>query len=66
MNKIEKYKDTAITFAVKEGSKNLMVNATEMAKPFGHGKEPSYLLNTKQSQEIIKTFPYQEILKRLI
>ena len=53
MNEIKEYKGTPITFENKDGK--VMVNATEMAKPFGHGKEPSYWLNTQQSKNMIAT-----------
>lgn len=53
MEQINIYKGSSITFENKDGK--VMVNATEMAKPFGHGKEPSYWLNTQQSKNMIAT-----------
>lgn len=46
------YNDQPVTFK-KNDDGIIMVNATEMAKPFGHGKEPSYWLNTQQSKNMI-------------
>ena len=44
-------KDFPITFEKKNGK--LMVNATQMAKPFGHGKEPKYWLKTQTAKDFI-------------
>ena len=48
-NKIYNYNGTDITFL--SGNGDVMVNATEMAKPFG--KQPSDWTKTKSSQEFI-------------
>ena len=44
------YQGSEVTFS---NGDNVMVNATQMAKPFGHGKEPSYWLSTQQAKNII-------------
>ena len=44
MNQIYKYNGTEITFHLGDGS--VMVNATEMAKPFGNTKRPQFWLST--------------------
>lgn len=49
---ILKYENTSITFH-REGE-SVMINATEMAKPFGRKKRPALWLRTKQAQEYIK------------
>ena len=54
MNTIFKFEGSPVTFS-RDESKGCMINATEMAKPFGHGKEPSYWLATAQSKELIRT-----------
>lgn len=51
MANIEKYEGFPITFENKDGK--MMVNATQMAKPFGHGKEPKYWLATQASKDFI-------------
>lgn len=51
MKQIESYNGVAITFATKEHSNDLMINATEMAKPFG--KQPNDWLKTEQAQRMI-------------
>lgn len=50
-NKVFNYNGTDITFASDENG--LMVNATEMAKPFG--KQPSDWTKTKSAQEFISS-----------
>lgn len=50
MNEIKEYKGTPITFENKDGK--VMVNATEMAKPFG--RQPNDWLKTEQAQRMIK------------
>jgi phage antirepressor YoqD-like protein len=50
-NKVFNYNGTDITFASDENG--LMVNATEMAKPFG--KRPSGWIKTKSAQEFISS-----------
>ena len=52
MNELLKYayQGSEVTFS---NGKNVMVNATQMAKPFGHGKEPSYWLSTQQAKNMI-------------
>ena len=50
-NIIEKYEGFPITFENKNGK--MMVNATQMAKPFGHGKEPNYWLKTQAAKDFI-------------
>lgn len=52
MKQIENYNGVAITFATKEHSNDLMINATEMAKPFG--KSCSDWLRTEQSKRMIE------------
>lgn len=53
MNELLKYayQGSEVTFSNGE---NVMVNATQMAKPFGHGKEPSYWLSTQQAKNMIE------------
>ena len=51
MANIEKYEGFPITFENKDGK--MMVNATQMAKPFGHGKEPNYWLKTQAAKDFI-------------
>lgn len=53
MKQIENYKGVAITFATKENSNDLMVNATEMAKPFA--KRPCDWLKTESTKRFIET-----------
>lgn len=45
------YEGYPITFEKKNGK--MMVNATQMAKAFGHGKEPNYWLKTQASKDFI-------------
>ena len=45
---IFKYGNTNVTF-LTEG-KNVMVNATEMARPFGESKKPAFWLRTQQAK----------------
>ena len=60
MKQIENYKGVAITFATKENSNDLMVNATEMAKPFG--KEIRHWFeNQSTAKFIIKLAEYKGI-----
>ena len=51
MSNIEMYEGYPITFEKKNGK--MMVNATQMAKAFGHGKEPKYWLATQASKDFI-------------
>ena len=51
MVNIEKYEGYPITFEKKNGK--MMVNATQMAKAFGHGKEPKYWLATQAAKDFI-------------
>lgn len=51
MCNIEMYEGFPITFENKDGK--MMVNATQMAKPFGHGKEPNYWLKTQAAKDFI-------------
>ena len=51
MCNIEKYEGYPIAFENKNGK--MMVNATQMAKPFGHGKEPNYWLKTQAAKDFI-------------
>ena len=53
MNELLKYayQGSEVTFS---NGDNVMVNATQMAKPFGHGKEPSYWLSTQQAKNMIE------------
>lgn len=51
MANIETYEGFPITFENKDGK--MMVNATQMAKPFGHGKEPKYWLATQAAKDFI-------------
>lgn len=46
------YNGQLISFDRKNDN-DVMINATEMAKPFGHGKEPSFWLNTQQAKNMI-------------
>lgn len=50
-NIIEMYEGFPITFQNKNGK--MMVNATQMGKAFGHGKEPNYWLATQASKDFI-------------
>lgn len=49
---IFKYENTNVTF-LTEG-KNVMVNATEMAKPFGENKKPALWLRTQQAKNYLQ------------
>jgi hypothetical protein len=49
---IEKFGEHDIAFDLFRG--DLMVNATEMAKPFGKGKIPYEFLRTKQTKKLVK------------
>ena len=51
MSNIELYEGFPITFQNKNGK--MMVNATQMAKVFGHGKEPKYWLATQAAKDFI-------------
>lgn len=51
MANIETYEGFPITFEKKNGK--MMVNATQMAKPFRHGKEPKYWLATQAAKDFI-------------
>ena len=51
MGNIEMYEGFPITFENKNGK--MKVNATQMAKPFGHGKEPKYWLKTQAAKDFI-------------
>lgn len=51
-NIIEKYEGYPITFENKD--EKMMVNATQMAKAFGHGKEPNYWLKTQAAKDFIE------------
>ena len=51
MANIEIYEGYSITFQNKNGK--MMVNATQMAKAFGHGKEPNYWLKTQAAKDFI-------------
>lgn len=57
---IFKYGNTNVTFHT--GGKDTMINATEMARPFGNSKKPSYWLHTSQAKEFIKSLSESEIL----
>lgn len=48
---IEKFQEQEIAFDLMRG--DLMVNATEMAKPFGKGKRPSDFLRLKSTDNLI-------------
>jgi len=48
---IEKFQEQEIAFDLLRG--DLMVNATEMAKPFGKGKRPSDFLRLKSTEALI-------------
>lgn len=52
MSNIETYEGYPITFENKDGK--MMVNATQMAKAFGHGKEPNYWLKTQAAKDFIE------------
>ena len=47
------FNGNTITFAKRDDNGGIMINATEMAKSFGHGKEPSFWLNTQQARNMI-------------
>lgn len=49
---IEKFEEQEIAFDLFRG--DLMVNATEMAKPFGKGKRPSDFLRLKSTEALIQ------------
>lgn len=50
---IERFEEQEIAFDLfKEG--DVMVNATEMAKPFGKGKIPYEFLRTKQTKKLVR------------
>lgn len=49
MANIEKYEGYPITFEKK--NEKMMVNATQMGKAFGHGKEPNYWLKTQAAKD---------------
>jgi hypothetical protein len=49
---IEKFQEQEIAFDLLKG--DLMVNATEMAKPFGKGKRPSDFLRLKSTEALIQ------------
>ena len=51
MANIKMYEGFPITFEKKNGK--MMVNATQMAKAFGHGKEPNYWLKTQAGKDFI-------------
>ena len=53
MANIQKYEGYPITFEKKNGK--MMVNATQMAKPFGHSKEPKHWLKTQAAKDFINT-----------
>ena len=57
---IFKYENTKVTF-LAEG-RNVMVNATEMAKPFGRQKKPSYWLHTNQAKDFVKALSKSRII----
>ena len=52
MREIMNYNGTAITFAVRDDNKNVMINLTEVAKAFPE-KNLSQIVNSKEIQEYI-------------
>lgn len=51
MNKVFSYQGTSVTFIHKDGK--VMVNATEMAKPFGDSKRAKNWLCLKSTAEFL-------------
>jgi hypothetical protein len=57
--KIFRYNETPITFQLGDTT---MVNATEMAKPFGNTKQPIHWLNNQQTKEFLNELSKLRIL----